>query len=415
MPYHKRTRSPLSFISTLFMVVAFVIGWKMALHFNAPLIDDDPKNPIDVLTNSNVPPTTAEQLDLELFWNVHHILKNNYINEEALSTESMLYGAIKGLTASLDDPYTVFMSPTETEEFQNSLNGELEGIGAELTVENGLLTIVTPLKGSPAERAGLQTGDIIYKIEDEFAADLPLFDAIMKIRGPRGTPVSLTLFREGLNEPLEVTITRARIEIESVTWEEKENQIAYISINQFSDSTKIEFQKIVSEVLLIQPKGIILDLRNNGGGYLDIAVDILAEFISGKKPVVTMKQRDPSKNEIVYVSGDARLPEVPLIVLVNNGSASASEIVAGAIQDLKRGIIMGTQTFGKGNVQEIDLLEDGSSLRITIAKWYTPNDRSIDHIGITPDQLVEFTEEDFLAERDPQLDTAIEYLSELTP
>ena len=128
-----------------------------------------------------------------------------------------------------------------------------------------------------------------------------------------------------------------------------------------------------------------------------------------------MKQRDPSKNEIVYVSGDARLPEVPLIVLVNNGSASASEIVAGAIQDLKRGIIMGTQTFGKGNVQEIDLLEDGSSLRITIAKWYTPNDRSIDHIGITPDQLVEFTEEDFLAERDPQLDTAIEYLSELTP
>lgn len=405
-----RQRSPLSFISAIFMIVAFMIGWRMALHFNSANLTTS--NPLEIITNS-INPSASHKLDLELFWEVHQILKNNYIDAEALSGESMSYGAIKGLVASLNDPYTVFMTPVETEEFQTSLNGELEGIGAELSEEEGILIIITPLKGSPAERAGLKSGDIIYKIEDELTADLDIFEAIMKIRGPRGTKVTLTILREEVEEPLEITITRDRIELESVTWEEKSDQIAYVSINQFTDNTEKEFQKIISEVLLIQPKGIVLDLRNNGGGYLDISVDILSEFITGKEPVVTMKQRDTSKNEIIYVSDSARLPEIPLVVLVNGGSASASEIVAGAIQDLKRGIVIGEQTFGKGSVQEVDLLEDGSSLRITIAKWFTPNDRSIDHVGIIPDQIVEYTLEDYEANQDPQLDAAVEYLGRL--
>lgn len=342
-----------------------------------------------------------------MFWKVWGTVSDLYVDESKLNKETMVYGAIKGMVASVNDPYTVFMTPDETKDFDDSLNGTLEGIGAELTVKEGVLVIISPLKNSPAEKAGLLPGDIVYKIDGNITSDMTLFDAITKIRGTKGTKVTLNILRKGKKDPFDVAITRDNVNIESVSLEDKGQGIYYIAINQFSDNTKTEFDNAIQKILLKDPKGIVLDLRYNGGGYLDISVDILSEFFKGKVEAVTIKKRNSKDNETLYVSGNAPLANVPLVVLVNKGSASASEIVAGAIQDHKRGIVMGEQSFGKGSVQEVDKLPDGSSLRITIAKWYTPGGKNISEVGITPDIVVPETEKDVAAKKDPQLDAAI--------
>jgi len=349
-------------------------------------------------------------VDLGLFWVVWDMLEKDYLKEDALDVPNMTYGAIKGFVNSLDDPYTVFMDPNETEEFTASLDGKLEGIGAELTVIDGKLTIVTPLKNSPAEKAGLRPSDIIYKIEDEFSVDLTLFDAIMKIRGPSGTSVNLTILREDVRETFEVDIRRAQINLESVTREYHDN-IAYVSINQFSDNTADEFEKVVSELVLKDLKGMVIDLRFNGGGYLDAAVDVLSSLLEKNLAAATIRERVGKMGEETLVTnGGTKVLDVPLVVLVNEGSASASEIVAGALQDHERGVIMGTQTFGKGTVQAVEFLEDGSSLRMTIAQWFTPEERVIQGIGITPDITVENYDEDVMNGYDRQLEEALKYL-----
>ncbi|MBI2464116.1 S41 family peptidase [Candidatus Peregrinibacteria bacterium] len=412
---NEQQKSPLA--SFILIILIFIIGWQSSLYYYNTFGKNEYKgtnkqeNQIDAKKENEE--ISANDVDLKLLFAVWQKLREGYVDEKAFDNQKQIYGAIHGLVESLNDPYTVFMTPEESKEFQASLDGKLEGIGAELTVEDKNLVVVSPLKGSPAERAGLQPGDIIYKINDDIAAEMSLFEAIMKIRGEKGSKVNLTVFRKGGSEPIKLIIERDSISLASVSWEKKDDDIAYVSINQFSDNTKTEFQKAVSELLLTKPKGVILDLRYNGGGYLDIAVDIVGEFIDGKKKAVTIKQRDDKKNESIFSNGTGRLTEVPLVVLVNNGSASASEIVAGAIQDYKRGIIMGEQTFGKGSVQEVESLEDGSSLRVTIAKWFTPNERTIDHLGITPDRVIEFTEEDSKNKKDPQLEAAIQYLKSL--
>jgi len=357
---------------------------------------------------------SEDRADLSLFWNVWDRIKVKYVDENDLNEKNLIYGATKGMVKALGDPYTVFMDPEETKDFMTSLDGQLNGIGAELEVKDQVLVVVSPIKGSPAEAAGLLPGDVIYKIFDELAADMTIFEAVSKIRGERGTKARLTVIREGTEEPIELEITRDIITLESVTYETKENNIAYVSISQFTDNTKPEFNKAVSSILLKKPKGMILDLRFNGGGYLDVSVDILSELIDGKKEVVKIKSRKAEDDKSIYVSGNARLKDIPLVVLVNKGSASASEIVAGAIQDHKRGIVIGEKTFGKGSVQEVmDNFPDSSSLRVTIAHWFTPNGRSIEHEGIEPDRKVEITTKDLEAKKDTQLDAAIEYLKGL--
>ena len=233
----------------------------------------------------------------------------------------------------------------------------------------------------------------------------------MKIRGPKGEKVILTIVRKGNSEPLDISITRDSINISSVEWRMEED-IAIIELNQFGNHTKEEFSRAISEILSKRPSGVILDLRFNGGGYLEGAVDIVSEFIE-KGEVVSVKKRNPDDSEVIYVNGKARMTNVPLVVLINKGSASASEIVAGAIQDHERGIVIGETSFGKGTVQEVENLIDGSSLRITIAKWYTPNNRNISEIGIEPNIIIERKAEDFEADEDPQLDKAIEHLKSL--
>ncbi|MFC1656237.1 S41 family peptidase [Patescibacteria group bacterium] len=397
----------------IIIIFVFLIGWQGSYYY---YFAEQHSSRITGATtpDSKLTMDNPKSVDMAVFWAVWQEIDSKYVDgDQVLNDQNFIYGSIKGLVDSLDDPYTVFMTPEETKEFEENLQGSLQGIGAELNIEDGFLVVISPLKDSPAERAGLLPGDIIFLIEDETANEMTLFEAIMKIRGEKGTEITLTILREDVDEPFEVTIVRDEITIESVTYELLEGDIEYVSINQFSDNTGEEFDEAVQDILVNNPEGIILDLRYNGGGYLDIAVDITSEFVSGNKPVVLLKTRSEDDDEIFYVNDNARLPDIPLVVLVNEGSASASEILAGAIQDHKRGLIMGEQTYGKGSVQEIDVLEDGSSLRLTIAKWLTPSGRDIEEVGILPDRIIELSLEDLENDIDSQLEEARTYLLEL--
>ncbi|MBD3329953.1 PDZ domain-containing protein [Candidatus Peregrinibacteria bacterium] len=415
---HIYRKSRFSFIWFLLIaVIFFLLGWYLTL---CGFLGKSP----GLLSNNTPRVVTIEdreidisKINMDLFWMVWEELENNYVEIDAIDYEQMRYGAIKGMVAALDDPYTVFMNPEESEQFYASLEGTLEGIGAELTVEEGQLIVVSPLRNSPAEGAGLQPGDVIYKIEDEYASEMTLFDAIMKIRGEKGTPVNLTIIREDLSDPFDVEIIRDSIDLESVTVEKIEGieeNIVYMSVNQFNDKTTEQFRTAVSEMLLNKPDGVIIDLRYNGGGYLDIAVDMLSFLLPVDIEAVKIKKRD-IENEIMLTSGGPKILDVPVVVLVNEGSASASEIVAGAVQAHNRGVIMGTQTFGKGTVQEVEYFSDGSSMRITIAKWFLPDGRCINETGITPDTIVELEDVDLENNTDSQKNAAIEYLQGLDP
>lgn len=386
----------------ILLTFVFMLGWNSGVnHYQV-------KQGLTPQTTITAPSGQAETINMQLFWDAWNILSSNYVDPHALVTEDMIFGAIKGMVASVNDPYTNFMTPKENKEFQESLQGHLEGIGAELTLRNGMITVISPLKGSPAQKAGLQPEDIIYKVDDETTENMSLEQAVMKIRGQRGSAVILTVLRENHSEPIDIRIVRDMINVNSIDWKMKDG-IAIIEINQFGDNTKQEFSKAISDILLERPKGVVLDLRYNGGGYLEGAVDIASEFME-KEKVVTIKKRNPEEDEVIYVNGQARMAKVPLAVLINKGSASASEIVAGAIQDNNRGKVIGENSFGKGTVQSVENLVGGSSLRVTIAKWFTPNDQNINETGIKPDIEVVRGVEDLEANRDPQLDKALEYL-----
>ncbi|PIZ71224.1 hypothetical protein COY07_05260 [Candidatus Peregrinibacteria bacterium CG_4_10_14_0_2_um_filter_43_11] len=386
----------------ILVVFIFLFGWHAGVNHMQQSKINPPKNSSTNMSGE------LEQMNMQLFWDIWSMLFAKYVDPHVLDSQNMIYGAIHGMVSSLNDPYTTFMTPKENKEFQNNLEGNLEGIGAELTLKDGMLTIVSPLKGSPAKKAGLMPEDVIYKINDEMTTDLTLEQAVMKIRGTKGTPVTLSILRKGHKDPIEIKIIRNVINISSVEWKMIDD-FALIEINQFGNQLNQEFNKAINDVLSKRPKGMILDLRFNGGGFLDGAVDITSEFLE-KGLVVSIKRRNPQENEDIYVNGKARLANVPLVVLINKGSASASEIVAGAIQDHKRGRIIGETSFGKGTVQEVINLIGGSSLRVTVAKWYTPNNVNISETGITPDEMVERTTEDYEKDNDPQLDASINYL-----
>lgn len=411
----KQLRKTVSYV--LIFSITFLFGWESASYYILKKTGERPVSQAQVSPmaafSSLIVPDNLQQADMTVFWNIWDLLEKDFIHEETLDNQKMVYGAVKGMVEALDDPYTSFMDPAETTEFDQNLNGTLTGIGTELTVKDQSLTVVTPLKDSPAEKAGIMSGDVIYKIDGNLASEMSWFEAVMGIRGEKGTTVVLTIIREGTDDPFEVSIVRDNVSIESVTMEDEGEGIYLLNIYQFNDKTLLEFQEKVNELLLNEPKGLILDLRNNGGGYLEISVDIVSAFIVGQKEVVTIKRRDESDNETMYVNGSHLLANIPMVVLINEGSASASEIVAGALQDHKRALIMGETSFGKGSVQEVSKLSDGSSIRMTIAKWYTPNGNNIDEIGITPDIEVSYTEEDYQNGTDPQLAAANEYLKNL--
>ena len=413
----RRTSSPFKTLAIIILpFVTFILGWHTAVNnpkYHKIVSSTSTTTEIQQKVSDNLFQSKTEHVitdsDLEIVEEVYDLIDSFYVDDDALKQSDIKYGLAKGLVSVLEDPYSLFMNPKENKDFQDSLEGKLEGIGAELTMKYELLTVVSPLKDSPASKAGLMPEDIIIKIEGELTDNMTLEEAVMKIRGPQGTDVTLTIMRNG--EEQDITITRDTITIDSVTWEMKDNQIALISLNQFGENTTEEFNNVLSEILLQETKGIILDLRFNGGGYLDGSVDIVSCFIK-EGEVVKIKKRNGEGMEILGTSGDVKLETTSLVVLINKGSASASEIVAGAIQDYKRGTIMGEQSFGKGTVQEVMPLHDGSSLRLTIARWFTPNGQDISDTGITPDIEVEMSLDDYLEDKDPQLDAALEFLKD---
>jgi carboxyl-terminal processing protease len=345
-----------------------------------------------------------QDIDFSLFWDVWNKIEEKYAGK--IDKWKMFYGAISGMVEGLSDPYTSFLDPEQSKKFLEEIEGEFEGVGIELANKNNKLTVVSPLEDSPAQAAGIRAGDVIDKINGKETASMSLDEAVEAIRGQRGTEVVLTISRDG--KSLEFKLKRTLIKIKSVKFEMK-GDIAYLKVSQFIGETKSSAQRAASLILTKKPKGIVLDLRNNPGGYLDAAVDLASLFI--KEGVIVYEQEKSGDRQEMQATGGAKLFDLPLVVLINGGSASGSEIVAGAIQDYKKGLLIGEKTFGKGTVQSFEELKGGSTLRITVAKWLTPNGRAINEQGLIPDIEIKMSEEDINAGRDPQLERAIQELS----
>lgn len=326
--------------------------------------------------------------DLKVFTDVLGLLQKEYVEET--KSKDVIYGAIKGMLETLD-PHSAFMPPNMYKEMQEETKGRFEGLGIEITMKEGVLTVVSPIEDTPAFKAGIQAGDQILKIDGELTKALTLMESVKRMRGPKGSKVTLTIMREGFPNPRDYSLIRDVIPIRSVRYEVLEKQYGYVRLSQFQEKTDSEFQKAIralEEETKGGLKGMILDLRNNPGGLLDQAVKVSDRFIESGVIVSIEGRREEHKMKFNAHPQEDNLTRYPLVVLVNGGSASGAEIVAGAIQDHGRGIILGTQTFGKGSVQTIFSLKDGSGLRLTTARYYTPSGRSIQAKGILPDIIV---------------------------
>ncbi|MCP9446509.1 MAG: S41 family peptidase [Nitrospira sp.] len=322
--------------------------------------------------------------ELKTFSEVLNQIQRHYVDET--KPKELIQGAIRGMLATLD-PHSAYMTPEMYKEMQVETKGEFGGVGIQIGVKDNRLAVIAPIEGTPAHRAGIKAGDFIVKVNDETTKDLSLMDAVQKMRGPKGSKVSLTVQREGTPEPLVFTLVRDTIKIESVKSKVIENNLGYVRLTQFQESTGKDLAKAIKQFKEQKVQGVIIDLRNNPGGLLTAAVDVSEQFLPSGKLIVYTKSRDGKKDEWFAKAKD-QLDNLPLIVLVNEGSASASEIVAGALQDWGRAVVVGTTSFGKGSVQTILALGDGSGLRLTTAKYYTPKGRTIQSTGITPDIMV---------------------------
>lgn len=353
-----------------------------------------------------------EEIDFSLFWEAWQKLQGKYVDEEKFDVQKMIYGAISGMVKSLEDPYTVFLNPEDTRRFIEDVKGTFEGVGMEIGIRKGQLQVIAPLEGTPAQKAGLRAGDKIIKINDTLTADLTIDEAVNLIRGPKDTKVTLTIYREDWETTKEIEIVRAVIEVPSLKWELKEN-IVHLQLYQFSEKATVDFMVAAIEILESPAQKIILDLRNNPGGYLEVAQDIAGWFLE-RGEIVAIEDFGGEKAQKVYkAQGPARLVGYPMVILINKGSASGSEILAGALRDNRDILLIGEASFGKGSVQELEKLKEGSSLKITVAKWLTPKGELITDVGLKPDIEIEITEEDYDEERDPQLDKAIEVIKTL--
>lgn len=358
---------------------------------------------------TEVPQDIANKVGFDRFWEVWEIVQTRHVDQPVNETD-LFYGSISGMVAALDDPYSIFLDPKFAEMFESELSGTFEGIGAEIGIKKDQLTIIAPLPGTPAEQSGLMAGDKILAIDGVDTMGMSIDEAVRRIRGPKGEKVVLTIDREG-EEPQDVEITRDKIQVVSTRWRTEQRDglnMGVIEIFHFNESTMPAFEEAVQSLLLENPDGIVLDLRNNPGGFLDVAVDVAGEWIP--HDVVVQEKFSDGSTRNYTSNGNARFADIPTVVLVNSGSASASEIVAGALQHYDKAVVVGEQTFGKGSVQDYIEFDDGSALKLTIALWLTPSGRSIEEAGITPDKAVEMTAEDFNQDRDPQMKQAVDEL-----
>ena len=360
-----------NFKIVLLIMVVFILGMSIGLVKS---------HKVSALSNSMYE-------DLKVFTDVLGLLQKEYVEER--NSKDLIYGAINGMLETLD-PHSAFMPPNAYKEMQEETRGRFEGLGIEISIKDGILAVVSPIEDTPAFRAGILAGDQILKIEGELTKNLSLMESVKRLRGPRGTKVTITIMREGFTQPKDFTLIRDVIPVRSVRHELLEKNYGYIRVSQFQEKTASELDnhlKALEEESKGTLKGLILDLRNNPGGLLDQAVKVSDRFIESGL-IVSVEGRKEDQKMKFYAHSQGTLSPYPLVVLINGGSASASEIVAGAIQDHGRGILLGTQTFGKGSVQTIFPLKDGAGLRLTTARYFTPNGRSIQAKGITPDITV---------------------------
>ena len=409
------TKVSVAVLVLVFMLISFAAG--MYLPGQSQIMSELAKKEAiymgELLGKYEVPEDgkIQQNIDFDLYWDIWDILKSQHVKGEEISDKELFYGSLQGMVDAVKDPYTSFMDPSETRSFQDTMSGTFEGIGAEVGIRDGVLTIIAPLEGSPAERSGLKPGDKVLSVNGSSTEKMSLDEAVYRIRGEKGTEVVLSVGREGVEEIKDITITRGVIELESVKTEIRDDGIFVIEISHFNSDTISSFRRAVSEIKEKDPEGIILDLRNNAGGYLDTSIEVASAWIEDG-PVVIEELGSQQRKEY-SARGRAELKDIPTVVLVNKGSASASEIVAGALQDYEKGVVVGEQTFGKGSVQSLVPMKDGSSVKVTVARWLTPKGNSISEHGVTPNEKVEFTLEDYEEGRTPQRDRAIEILKKM--
>jgi len=365
---------------------------------------------------TNITEGQPATIDFSPFWKAWNVINEKYVSTSTstkpATDQDKIWGAISGMTASLGDPYTVFFPPSESEQFASDIRGNFEGIGMEVVSKDGSLLVIAPLKGSPSERAGMLPGDHILKINDKETANMTTEDAVNIIRGPKGTTVTLTVARAGRKQAFDVVVTRETIDIPTIATKDLGNGIFKIDLYSFSASSPNLFRGALREFVQSGDNKLILDLRGNPGGYLEAAIDMASWFLPSGK-VIVKENFGPNKEETVYRSKgyDVFTDSLKFVILVDEGSASAAEILAGALSEQGRATLVGEKTFGKGSVQELVDITPTTSLKVTIARWLTPNGVSISKQGITPQYVVKRTEADMLAGKDPQLEKAIEVLN----
>lgn len=414
MTHYKRNIRFLLFL--ILPIISFLLGWSLNQQQHK---ESSPKTEIENPAKKDSSffksikihrKSDPKNVDLASFWEAWNTLESNFLYKDKFAEKDQLNGAIKGLVNSVDDPYTVYMTPEENAEFEKSMTDEVfTGIGAEIAVKKGQLVIVSPLKGSPAELAGLRAGDKIFTINDEPSLEMSAEEAVTKLRGPKGEKVLLEVLRAEEDKPIKITIVRDDIVNKSLVWK-IEDDIAIIEISQFGEDLDHLFSEAIPEIVLEKPSSIIIDLRNNGGGLLDTSVKLMNEFFD-KKVLVTTKGRKVGQTGDLESDNGGAFLDIPVVILVNKGTASASEIFAGAFQDYNRGIIIGEQTFGKGVVQNLIPLSEGATLKVTVAEWLTPKGRSINKEGISPDVEAVRTIDDYDNDVDPVLDKAFNILN----
>jgi len=366
---------------------------------------------VEELSNIGQPENSEPKVDFSIFWEVWDELRSKHPDFDKADKQALIYGAVSGLTDALGDPNTIFFSPEDSQRFGEDISGHFTGIGVEVDMKDDQLVIISPLAGSPGDLAGLLPGDIIVAIDGVPTSSLTLDEAVKKIRGSRGTTVVLTIRSNGYATNKDVSIVRQNIEVPSIDSELMEDNLLYVRIYNFSANTPMLFYADMAQYAFSDIDGVILDLRNNPGGFLDVGIDAAGWFVGKDKLVVTELFSSGEKQEF-FSTGSGIFDEIPIVVLINKGSASASEILAGAIRYHRGAKLVGTQTFGKGTVQQLDYLSGGSSIKVTIANWLLPDGTLIEGLGITPDVVVEENEEDILDGKDTQLEKAIQTLKE---
>lgn len=359
-----------------------------------------------------------KDVDFDAFWKAWTLIDQKYLppntgtSTEEITNQERVYGAISGMVASLKDPYTVFFPPVESKAFNEEISGQIEGVGMEVGVKDDVLTVIAPIKGAPAYNAGIKAGDKILKIDDTLTNSLNTESAVKLIRGPKGTTVKLTLGREGVSEPIEISVVRDVINLPTIDTQIKDG-VFVIQLYSFSAISPNLFRDALREFVESGRTKLVIDLRGNPGGYLEAAIDMASWFLPAGKVIVKEDFKDKADTKVFRSKGyDIFNENLKLAILIDGGSASASEILAGALKEHNIATLIGAQSFGKGSVQELLEITNDTSLKITIARWLTPNGTSISDGGLTPDIEVEFNEEEFKKGNDVQLNKAIEFLNQ---